>query len=132
MADLNVIRRIMPLQKAMRAYGSADKAKFPSCAASEIEAARPDSTFCADFCVACVFGEKAVEDTYRRCFDGWKSNAKMWTELAGALNHLLWFWHENGVDEYVTLFDRLWSEAYDYGCENFKGEDLRHFAAVLD
>ena len=131
MVDLNEVRRIMSLQRAMRAYGSTDKMKFP-CAYPEYEGARPDSTFCADFCVACVFGEKAVEDTYRRCFDGWKSDAKMWTELAGALNHLLWFWHEHGIEDYTALFDRLWHNAYDYGCENFKGEDLRHFTTVLD
>ena len=131
MVDLNEVRRIMSLQRAIGAYGSPDKAKFP-CAYPEYEDERPDSTCYADFCVACVYGEKAIEDTYKRVFAGWRSNAKMWTECTGALNHLLWFWHEHGVEDYVTLFDRLWHEADGYGCEHFKGDDLRHFTTVLD
>lgn len=131
MADLNKVRSIMPLQRAMRMYGTTDKDKF-QCAYPEYEDKRPDSTFFADFCVACVYGEKAIQDTYNRAFNGWKSNVKMFTELAGALNHQLWFWYEHEIEEYVTLFDKLWEEANTYGCDHFKAEDLKHFTMVLD
>lgn len=113
MADMAKVRSIMPLQRAMRMYGTTDKEKF-SCFYPEYQTQRPDSTFFADFCVACVYGEKAIQDTYNRTFNGWKSNVKMFTELTGALNH------------------QLWKEADAYGCDNFKGEELKHFSYVLD
>ena len=131
MADMNKVLQIMPLQRAMRMYGTTDKQKF-ECAYPEYEDERPDSTFFADFCVACVYGEKAINDTYKRCFDGWQNNAKMWTELTGALNHQLWFWYDHGIEEYSTLFDKLWKQADAYGCNHFKGDELRHFTTVLD
>ena len=130
MVDLNKVRSIMSLQRAILMYGTSDKDKF-QCAYPEYEDKRPDSTFFADFCVACVYGEKAINDTYKRCSE-WKNNVKMWTELTGALNHQLWFWYEHGIEEYSTLFDRLWKEADAYGCDHFKAEDLKHFTMVLD
>lgn len=130
MVDLNKVRSIMSLQRAILMYGTSDKDKF-QCAYPEYEDKRPDSTFFADFCVACVYGEKAINDTYKRCSE-WKNNVKMWTELTGALNHQLWFWYDHGIEEYSILFDRLWKEADAYGCEHFKGDELRHFTTVLD
>ena len=56
----------------------------------------------------------------------------MFTELTGVLNHHLWFWYEHEVEEYVTLFDKLWKKADTYGCDHFKGEELKHFTMVLD
>ena len=131
MTDMTKVRSIMPLGRAMRMYGTTDKEKF-QCAYPEFESERPDSTFFADFCVACVYGEDAIKDTYKRCFNGWKSNVKMFTELTASLNHHLWFWYNNGIEEYATLFDKLWKEADAFGCKNFKGEELRHFVTVLD
>lgn len=131
MADLNKVRSIMPLERAMQMYCTTDKEKF-ECAYPEMESERPDSTFFADFCVACVYGEKAIQDTYNRAFNGWKSNVKMFTELTGVLNHQLWFWYEHGIEEYSRMFDKLWKEADAYGCDHFKGEELKHFMMVLD
>lgn len=131
MADMAKVHSIMPLQKAMLVYGTPDKEKF-ECSYPEYQEQRPDSTFFADFCVACVYGEKAIEDTYKRCLDGWKENCKMFTELVAALNHQLWFWYEHNIEEYAQLFDRLWKEADAYGCEHFKGEEACYFFSVLD
>ena len=131
MADMAKVLSIMPIGRAMRMYGTTDKEKF-ECSYPEYQAQRPDSTFYADFSVADVYGEKAINDTYKRCFDGWKGDVKMFTELVAALNHKLWFWHNVGVEEYAILYDKLWKKADAYGVDTFKGEDATYFFSVLD
>lgn len=132
MADMNKVRNIMPLIRAMSHYGSSDKYKF-ECAYPEYQTQRPESTFYADFSVADVYGEKAIQDTYNRSFAGWKSNVKMFAELTAMLNHKLWFWHDAGVEEYAQLYDKLWKEADEYGCNHFtKKEDATYWFSVLD
>ena len=79
-----------------------------------------------------MYGTKAIEDTYKRCFDCWKSDAKMFTELVAALNHKIWFWHQHNVESYSKLYDKLWREADQHGTSNFKDEDAKHFFYVLD
>ena len=131
MANISIVRSIMPLEKAMQMYGTSDKEKF-QCAYLEWEAKRPDTTFYADFSVADVYGEKAIQDTYNNCLNGWKDNVKYFTEFVGALNHKLWFWHSKQVEEYAKLYDKLWKEADAYGSEHFKDEDAKHYFYVLD
>lgn len=131
MANISIVRSIMPLEKAMQMYGTSDKEKF-QCSYPEWEAKRPDSTFYADFSVADVYGEKAIQDTYNNCFNGWKDNVQYFTEFVGALNHKLWFWYNKQVEEYAKLYDKLWKEADAYGSEHFKEEDAKHYFAVLD
>lgn len=131
MADMMKVRQIMPMMKAMRAYSSSDKEKF-ECAYPEYQTQRPESTFYADFSVADYYGEKAIQDTFNRAFNGWKSNVKMFTELTAMLNHKLWFWYECGITEYSELYDKLWKQADAYGCDTFKDDELKHFLYVLD
>lgn len=131
MTDMNKVRSIMPLISAMRMYATFDKERFV-CSYPEYQDKRPVTTFYADFSVADVYGEKAIEDTYKRSFNSWKSNVKMFTELVCVLNHQLWFWYEAGVEEYAKLYDRLWREADAYGCEHFEGDDAHHYYSVLD
>ena len=131
MPDMEKVHQIMPLQRAMRMYGSTDKEKF-MCAYPEYEPERADSTFYADFSVADVYGIAAIQDTYNRAFANWKSDYKMLTEFVAVLNHKIWFWHEHGISEYSTLYDRLWREADAYGCDTLKGDELSHFLYVLD
>lgn len=120
----------MNLIEAMSMYGTPDKEKFP-CAYPEWEEQRPDSTFYADFSVADCYGVKAINDTYNRAFNEWKSNYKMLTELVGALNHKIWYWHQVN-NEYSMLYDQLWRKADSYGCDNLKDDELKHFLYVLD
>lgn len=131
MALLNEVRVHMNLNKATRMYGTTDKQKFPCCY-PEYEEKRPDSTFYADFSVADVFGEKAIQDTFNQCFNEWKGNYEMFTELTMVLNHKLWYWYECGIEDYATLYDKLWKQADAWGNENLKGEALEHFCHVLD
>ena len=131
MANLNEVRKYMNLNRATNQYATTDKEKF-ECAYPEYQEKRADSTFYADFSVADVFGEQAIQDTYNRAFNEWKMNYKMLTELVAVLNHKIWFWHSIGITEYATLYNRLWKEADAYGADNLKGEELQHFLTVLD
>lgn len=131
MPKLVKYREGMSLMKAMAMYGLSDKERF-ECAYPERQEQRPSSTFYADFSVADVYGVKAIRDTYRRAFGGWKSNHKMLTELVAALNHKIWYWHERGDEEYARLYDGLWREADAWGLDNLKGEELSYFLEVLD
>ena len=121
----------MNLIQAMSMYGTPDKEKF-ECAYPEWQEKRLDSTFYADFSVADCYGVNAIKDTYNRAFNEWKSNYKMLTELVGALNHKLWYWHDVGNEEYSQLYDQLWKEADEYGTNILKDDELKHFLYVLD
>lgn len=130
--DMNKVRNVMPLIRAMSMYGSSDKDKF-ECSYPEWQGQRPDTTFYADFSVADVYGVKAIEDTYLRSFGGWKSNVKMLTELVCVMNHKLWFWHEENVEEYARLYDRLWKESDAYLKDTFTNkDDVAYWFGVLD
>ena len=131
MADMEKVHKHMDLRKAMLMYGTTDKEKF-ECAYKDYDEKRPGSTFYADFSVADVYGEKAIEDTYKRAFANWKNDVKMCAELCAALNHKIWYWHDCGVSEYVELYDRLWKKVDAYGCETFKGDDITYWFYVLD
>ena len=131
MADMAKVRQILPIHMAVKQYGTTDKEKF-ECAYPEYQTQRPDSTFYADFSVADYYGEKAIQDTFNRAFNGWKSNCKMFTELTAMLNHKIWFWWEHNINEYGELYNTLWKKADEYGCDTFKDEEARYFFSVLD
>ena len=102
------------------------------CSYPEWQEKRMSSTFWQDFTIADAFGVKAVQDTYNRAFNEWKTNYKMLTELVVVLNHKIWAWHEQGNDAFGTLYDRLWKQADAYACENLKGEEASFFYGVTD
>lgn len=131
MPELVKYREGMSLMKAMAMYGLSDKERF-ECAYPERQKQRPSSTFYADLSVADVYGAEAVRDTYARAFGEWKSDHKMLTELVAALNHKIWYWHEQGDEEYAKLYDGLWKEADGWAMDNLKGEELSYFLEVLD
>ena len=131
MADMAKVHQILPIHMAVKQYGTTDKEKF-ECAYPEYQEQRPDSTFYADFSVADYYGEKAIQDTFNRAFNDWKSNCKMFTELTAMLNHKIWFWWEHNINEYGELYNKLWQKADEYGCSTFKGEEAKYFFSVLD
>ena len=47
------------------------------------------------------------------------------------LNHKIWQWYEKN-DELARVYNALWEEADNYGCENLKGEELDYFYETLD
>ena len=101
------------------------------CSYPEYQEKRISSTFWQDFCIADAFGLNAVQDTFNRAFNEWKTNYKMLTELVGVLNHKIWQ-HYTVTPELAELYDRLWKEADAWGSDHLKGEELEHFLYVLD
>ena len=90
------------------------------------------TTFYDDFTIAEAFGAKAIEDTYRRAFEEWKTNVVYITELVMVLNWKLWHHWNAGRTEMAELYDRLWKEADRWCCDNLKGEDLSYFYSTTD
>ena len=88
--------------------------------------------FMADFAIADAFGEKAVEDTYRRALREWKDNVQYFASLVMTLNHRLWGHYNEGDEDMARLYDRLWSEAHEFGSSHFKGDDATYYFDFLD
>ena len=92
---------------------------------------KPLTTFWSDFSTAEQFGIEAVKGTFKRAFEEWKGDYKFLTELVMVLNHKIWQWYEKN-DELARVYNALWEEADNYGCENLKGEELDYFYKTLD
>ena len=91
----------------------------------------PKTTFYTDFSIADQFGTSAIQDTYHRAFESWKSNIEYLTELVMVLNWKIWRWHEHN-DEYAHLYDKLWKQADQYCMDNLKGSDLTYYIQTTD
>lgn len=89
------------------------------------------TTFWDDFTIAEAFGLDAIQDTFNRAFEEWKTNYVYLTELVLVLNHKIWFWHQK-KDDFAALYDKLWRQADDYANENLKGEEYQYFWSVTD
>ena len=92
---------------------------------------KPLTTCWNDFSTAEQFGIEAVKGTFKRAFEEWKGDYKFLTELVMVLNHKIWQWYEKN-DELARVYNALWEEADNYGCENLKGEELDYFYETLD
>ena len=90
------------------------------------------TTFWQDFSIADAFGLDAIQDTYNRAFKNWKGNYKYLTELVMVLNWKLWQWNEKDNTEYVLLYEKLWTTADQWACDNLKGEELSYFYRTTD
>ena len=51
---------------------------------------KPKTTFWQDFSIADLYGADAVQDTFNRAFDEWKTDYIYLTELVLVLNHKAW------------------------------------------
>lgn len=91
----------------------------------------PKTTFYMDFSIADQFGTSAIQDTFNRSFESWKSNVGYLTELVMVLNWKIWRWHEHN-DEYARLYDKLWKQADQYCMDNLKGDDLTYYIQTTD
>lgn len=89
------------------------------------------TTFFDDFTIADRFGKDAIKDTYNRCFDGWKTNIKYFTEFVVALNWKIWEWYSKDK-QIARIYDKLWQTADEYARENFKWEDLDYYVINTD
>ena len=90
------------------------------------------TTFWQDFSIADYFGVDAIEETFLRAFDEWRSDYKYLTELVMILNWKIWYHYELGNDAYVEMYTKLWEEADEYAYENLSGSELRYFLETID
>lgn len=92
---------------------------------------KPFTTFWEDFSIADAFGAEAVQDTFDRAFNEWKTQYKYLTELTIVLNHKIWLWHEKN-DELARLYDKLWRQADEYACNTLQDEEIAYYYKVTD
>lgn len=97
----------------------------------EMTGYKPMTTFYTDFSIADCFGLDAIQDTYNRAFESWKSDYKYLTELVMALNWKIWEWYEKD-DSKAKLYNDLYQKADTYACENLSGEELTYFYETTD
>ena len=89
------------------------------------------TTFWSDFSIADRFGKSAVQDTFDRAFEEWKSDYVYLTELVIVLNWKIWeHYHTN--EPLAKLYDSLWRKADAYACDNLKDEELSYFFRTTD
>lgn len=89
------------------------------------------TTFWEDFSIADRFGLSAIQDTFKRAFEGWKDNYKYLTELILVLNHKIWQYYET-KPEFAILYNTLWEQAGQYAVENLKDDELSYYYEVTD
>ena len=87
--------------------------------------------FMTDFKIADMFGERAIRDTYRRAFRGWKENVEYFASLVMTLNHQIWNWYKINP-KIAKVYNELWEKADVYGRSHFKGEDATYYFRFLD
>lgn len=93
----------------------------------------PITTFWQDFSMAEKFGGKAVRDTFKDAFLGWRKNYKYLTELVMVLNHKIWQHYDPDKDSPMArLYNELWMEADNWAYENLVGEELEYYLTTLD
>lgn len=90
------------------------------------------TTFWMDFSIADNFGNSAIKDTYRRAFNGWKTDCVYLTELVMVLNQKCWEWYSRGDETRSELYSDLYYKTDAYALENLKGEDLSYYLETTD
>ena len=92
---------------------------------------KPITTFYMDFSIADKFGLEAIQDTYNRAFEGWKSDYKYITELAMVLNWKCWRWYEV-KDDYSRLYMELFHKLDEWIFNNLREEELEYYIRTTD
>ena len=92
---------------------------------------KPITTFYMDFSIADKFGLQAIQDTYNRAFENWKSNYKYITELAMVLNWKCWRWYEV-KDDYSRQYTELFRKLDEWIFNNLQGEELEYYIRITD
>ena len=107
------------------------KITIPRWNIAELNGYEPKTTFWQDFSIADAFGPDAVQDTFNRAFDEWKTDYIYLTELVLVLNHKIWQHYEKN-EPLAKLYNALWETADNYACDNLKGEEQTYFYNVTD
>lgn len=93
---------------------------------------KPLTTFYLDFSIADKFGLDAIKDTYKRAFNGWKSNYKYITELCMVLNWKCWEHYDTKNIEKSELYGNLYYELDEWCMNNLKGDELDYYIQITD
>lgn len=98
----------------------------------EVTGYKPKTTFWTDFCIAEAYGLNAIQDTYNRAFNEWKTDTEYVTELAMVLNHKIWYFYDRKEMEIANLYDKLWRETDEWCMNHLKGKDLAYYIQTTD
>lgn len=98
----------------------------------EMTGYKPLTTFWQDFGIAERFGESAMLDTYKKCFDYAKDDYKILTELVIMLNWKMWEQDDKGNPTLGNIYCKLWEKADNYALDNLKDEELQYFIRTID
>lgn len=101
------------------------------------------NTFWTDFDIAELGGALAIQDTYDRAFEEWKSDIKYMTALAIVMNHKCWQQYHKGNEQLSRLYDKLWKETdmyildgkevgEEYEYKNYKRGEVAYFIQATD
>lgn len=93
---------------------------------------KTQTTMWEDFEIADAFGADAVQETFNRVFPEMQSNYVYMTELVMVLNWRCWLHYEHGDHDRARLYERLFSEADQWCCENLHDEELEYFYNTTD
>ena len=96
----------------------------------EMTGYKPLTTFYEDFSIADKFGKEAVEDTFNRAFDEWKTDYKYLTELVMVMS---WKSFEHETNPILCpLYCKLYDKADSYACKNLKGAEQEYYFRTTD
>lgn len=97
----------------------------------EMTGYKPITTFYYDFSIAERFGTDAIQETYARVFDEWKSNYKYLTELVMVLNWKTWE-HYKRNETFAKIYNDLWEQTDAYASKKLKNDELDYFLKITD
>lgn len=89
------------------------------------------TTFWSDFSIADRFGNNAIQDTFDRAFNEWKTDYIYLTELVIVLNWKMWDYYKKDTAK-AMLYNKLYEQASLYAEENLQGEQLKYYYNMTD
>lgn len=99
----------------------------------EVTEYSPITTLWSDFTNIDQFQDtNKIKEFYNTTFKQYKNSYKEFTEFVMVLNWKSWYHHDNGLGELSDFYADLFYLAYQYGLENFTGDELTYFWRTLD
>ena len=90
-----------------------------------------ETTFWEDFTIADAFGVSAIEDTYKRAFNGWKHDYVYITELSLVLNWKMFQWYEKDDSKYQIYYN-LYTKLDAWCMDNLRNSELIYYIDTTD
>ena len=89
------------------------------------------TTFWEDFTIADAFGVDAINDTFKRSFDGWKNNVEYITELAMVMSWKSCYYYGKN-ETYMNLYSELYHKVDEWCMNNLINSDLIYYIDTTD